>query len=297
MMYNSAMNECKLSVAKLATLGLCAAVAVANPVPADNSAPSFKHNDFSCKSASHPDPVILLHGLGATYYEDINFLENYLQTKGFCTFSITYGAYDGFPLVGGLKPIAESSAQIAAFINEVKEKTGASKVNLVGHSEGAFQTLYTAKFGGVASSIDTITAIAPPTHGTSFANLVKLGTLLLGGRDNLDNIIKKVGCGACDDLVTDGGAIKKLNDGKPIAQPGNTVTIIASRYDELVTPTKTSFVGEDGVNNIYVQDYCPLDPVGHIGEAYDTNVWNLVLNSLEKQTGRKFACLAGSPGR
>ena len=297
MMYHSTMNKSKLSFAQLATLGLCAAGAVANPVPADNSAPSLKHNDFSCKSSSHPDPVILLHGLGATYYEDINALEGYLQTKGFCTFSITYGAYDGFPLVGGLKPIAESSAQIAAFVNEVKEKTGASKVNLVGHSEGAFQTLYTAKCGGVASSIDTITAIAPPTHGTTFANLVKLGSLLVGGRDNLDAIIKKLGCGACDDLVTDGGAVKKLNDGSPIAQPGNTVTIITSRYDELVTPTSTSFVNEDGVNNIYVQDYCQYDPVGHIGEAYDTNVWNLVLNSLEKQTGRKFVCLAGSPGR
>ena len=39
--------------------------------------------------------------------------------------------------------------------------------------------------------------------------------------------------------------------------------MITSRADELVTPTGTSFVREPGVVNQYVQDFCPLDPVGH----------------------------------
>jgi hypothetical protein len=34
--------------------------------------------------------LILLRGLRATYYEDINALEAYLQIQGFCTFSVTY---------------------------------------------------------------------------------------------------------------------------------------------------------------------------------------------------------------
>jgi pimeloyl-ACP methyl ester carboxylesterase len=248
----------------------------------------------ACES-SH-NPVIFLHGLGATYYEDLNFLETWLKTKRFCTYSLTYGAYDGFPLVGGLKPIAESSAQIAAFIRQVQQESGSTKVDLVGHSEGAFQALYTPKFGGVSQLVDTIVAIAPPTHGTSFGGLYKIAQLL-GIQNGVKDVMDTFGCKACSDLVTGGAAIQKLNDGQPIVQPGTTVTIIASRYDELVTPTKTSFIDEPGVNNIYVQDYCPLDPVGHIGEAYDLNVWNLVLNSLEKRVGRKFFCLAGSPGK
>lgn len=273
------------------TLPISALAATASAIPTNRG---ISHNDFSCKSTHNP--VVLLHGLGATFYEDINFLEVFLKTKGFCTFSITYGDYDGFPLVGGLKAIAESSQEVAAFVKEVQQKTGSSKVDLVGHSEGAFQSLYTPKFGGISGIIDNIVAIAPPTHGTNFAGLYKLAQTL--GIDNgVNDILKKFGCKACADLVTGGAAIQKLNDGSPIVQEGTTVTVIASRFDELVTPTKTSFIDEKGVNNIYVQDYCPLDPVGHIGEAYDLNVWNLVLNSLEKKVGRKFFCLIGSPGK
>lgn len=258
-----------------------------------------KHNDFSCKpGADHPNPVVLLHGLGATYYEDLNFLETFLQSKGFCTFSLTYGAYDGFPFAGGLKPIDESSLQIADLINEVHAKTGANKIDIVGHSEGGFQSLYVPKFReGIASLVEHIVAIAPPTHGTTFANLLKLVPLFgKEAREKLGEILEKVGCAPCNEISTDGPSIAKLNHG-PIVQPGNKVTVIISKYDELVTPPTTAFIQEDGVNNMYIQDYCPLDPAGHIGEAYDTNVWNLVLNSLENQVGRKFPCFAGPPIR
>ena len=125
-------------------------------------------NDFSCKSDGNP--VLFLHGLGATYYEDINFMQYWLQNQGYCTYAQTYGAYDGFPFVGGLKPINESAPEIADYIKEVIQKTGKSKVDLVGHSEGAFQSLYVPKFEGVSDLIDKIVPIAPPTHATTFAN-------------------------------------------------------------------------------------------------------------------------------
>lgn len=282
-------------------LGLLASISNANPVasPSQEEARDLgdllNHNDFSCRSSSHPNPVVLLHGLGATYYEDLNFLEGYLKTKNYCTFSITYGAYDGFPLVGGLRSIDDSMVQIADFIKQVKQNTGASKVDIVGHSEGGFQSLYVTKYGGVSDFIGNVVAIAPPTHGTSFAGLYKLAQLL--GIDNgVNDILKTFGCVACTEITTGGPLITKLNNG-PITQSGVKYTIIASKYDELVTPTKTAFVNEPGVNNIYVQDYCPLDPVGHIGEAYDLNVWNLVTNSLSNNVGQKFLCLLGSPGK
>ena len=293
------LNQHLSSFAMHFTLATTAAVlaatgALASPT-GNQLARRAGHNDFSCKSSSHPNPVVLLHGLGATYYEDLNFLEAFLQTQGFCTFSLTYGAYDGFPLVGGLKYINESAPQVADFVKEVHTKTGASKVDLVGHSEGAFQTLYNVKYGGIASFVGHAVAIAPPTHGTSFAGLYQIAQTL--GIDNgVDTILDKFGCGACTDLVTGGPAVAKLNEG-PIAQQGVKYTIIASKLDELVTPTTTAFVQEAGVNNIYVQDYCPIDPVGHIGEAYDLNVWHLVLNSLQDQIGNRFLCVLGSPGK
>lgn len=260
---------------------------------------SSLYNDFTCHSLTHVNPVILLHGLGATYYEDINFLEAYLQSLDFCTFSFTYGDYPEFPYVGGLKPIANSSIEIASFISTVHQKTGAEKVDLVGHSEGAFMTLYVPKVeDGINEIVDKIVAIAPPTHGTTFGGLYDLS--YIGGnltRALVGEILDTVGCAACDDLGVGGSAIARLNDGKPILQKGNTATIIISQYDELVTPTQTAFVDEEGVRDMYVQDVCPDDPVGHIGEAYDTNVWNLVVNALEDTYDRWFPCSLGSPGR
>jgi pimeloyl-ACP methyl ester carboxylesterase len=252
-------------------------------------------NDFSCSSPHNP--VVTLHGLGATYYEDINYLGDWLKTEGFCVYRATYGAYPDFPLVGGFLAINESAVEIADFIRNVTASTGASKVDLVGHSEGAFQSLYVPKFEeGIAGLVQRIVAIAPPTHGTNFANLITLAQDL--GIDGLvQDVLDVFGCDACNDLTAGGAAIEQLNDGTPIAQPGNDVTVIISRDDELVTPVTTAVVDETGVRNEYVQDYCPLDPVGHIGEAYDLNVWNLVKNALTDVTAKNFGCVLGSPGK
>ncbi|KAE8371506.1 Alpha/Beta hydrolase protein [Aspergillus bertholletiae] len=263
------------------------------------SAALFGINDFDCQlTDEHPNPVVLLHGLGATYYEDLNFLQYWLQSQGYCTYAQTYGAYEGFSLLGGLRSISDSSAEIAAFVREVVKRTGAKKVDLVGHSEGAFQSLYVPKFQGVSDLLDKIVAIAPPTHGTNFGGLYNLAYLFGNvSREVVGEVLTKFGCPACDELGPDGAAVERLNDGQPIVQPGNSLTVIVSKGDEMVTPHSTSWVQEDGVNNIYVQDFCPLDPVGHIGEAYDLNVWNLVKNALDGTPQRKFFCVIGSPGK
>ncbi|MDG4866009.1 alpha/beta fold hydrolase [Streptomyces sp. T-3] len=253
-------------------------------------------NDFSCKpSPAHPEPVVLLHGTFATWYEDLNFLQADLAARGYCTFALTYGEYPEFPLVGGLKPVAESNVEIKEYVEKVRGATGAAKVAVVGHSEGGLQSLYLAKMQGIQSHIARVVAIAPPTHGTDAAGLVKLGDKLLG-RGTLDKIAATLGFPVLSDEFPGGPAIVALNDG-PVAQPGIAYTIITSRFDEIVTPTETSFVREPGVTNQYVQDFCPLDPVGHIGEAYDLNVWHLVRNALDpKNASRIKICAVGSPG-
>jgi triacylglycerol esterase/lipase EstA (alpha/beta hydrolase family) len=274
----------------LLKIGFAAALAVATPI-----VKRAGHNDFSCRSKANP--VVLLHGLGATYYEDINLLEAYLKTEGFCTFSLTYGEYDAFPLVGGLKPIKESAVEIANFVREVQSKTEAAKVDLVGHSEGAFQTLYVTKFGGVKNITQRVFAIAPPTHGTTFLSLYNVTDISPQlTRPLVDTIAKTVGCAACSNLLPNGDAVAELTDG-PIAQEGVSYTILTSKNDQLVVPTTTSFVYEPGVRNLYVQKYCPQDPVGHIGEAYDPNVMELVRNALKDDLAGPKVCVLGYPGK
>lgn len=283
------------SLARLAVAAVLAATTLAIGGSPASAAPAGRVNDPACAPGeAHPNPVVLLHGLGATHYEDLNVLQGWLAGRGYCTFAETYGAYPGFPLVGGLRPVADSAPDIADYIRQVQEWTGAGHVDVVGHSEGGFQSLYVTKTQGVADLVGAVVAIAPPSHGTSFGGLYTLARTL-GADDGADTALETFGCGACTDLTTGGPAVRTLEDG-PIAQPGVDYTVITSRNDRLVTPTETSFVREPGVVNQYVQDFCPFDPVGHIGEAYDTNVWNMVANGLEGTPDRRFPCSAGLPG-
>lgn len=254
-------------------------------------------NDPTCQPLpAHPNPVVVLHGLGATKDSDLNYLQADLADKGYCTFSDTYGSPEGFPYVGGLRPVADSAQEIRDDIERVLAQTGAEKVDIVGHSEGGFQSLYVTKTQGIADRIGKVVAIAPPTHGTSFAGLYRLAYLFgQAERDLVGSALAGFGCPACSDLGTGGSAVATLEDG-PIAQPGVEYTIITSRNDELVTPTETSFVREPGVENAYVQDTCRFDPVGHIGEAYDLNVWRLVENALDPEHAKRFRCSFGFPG-
>ncbi|MGI8751924.1 MAG: esterase/lipase family protein [Acidimicrobiales bacterium] len=253
-------------------------------------------NDWTCQpSAAHPQPVVVLHGLGATAAEDTGmYLAPLLAATGYCTFTVTYGATSGFgPLVGGVGHVAASGRQIGAFVDHVLASTHATKVDLVGHSEGAFLSLYVPKVTGYAGKVANVVALAPPTHGTTFSNLVTIGDLL-GLRPEVDAVLNGGGCQACDELIVGGSAVTQLDTG-PIAQSGVGYTVLASRSDELVTPTATAFVEEPGVHNAYVQDTCPLDPVGHIGEAYDPDVAQMILNALDPATARPVACSFGAP--
>lgn len=278
----------------LAVLALALLGAVLLPATA-TAAPSSGYNDWTCRpSAAHPRPVVLIHGLGGTAEGNWNYHGPRLADAGYCAFSFTYGQpFDGAP-IGGTRPVAESAKTVGAFIDKVRSSTGAKKVDLVGHSEGGFLSLYVPKrVSGVAKKVDTVVSLAPPSHGTTFGGLVTIGQLL-GGQAFVDLLTKGVQCFACSDLVDGGAAVKELTDG-PIAQKGIDYTIIASRYDALVTPTSTSFVKEPGVRNGYVQDTCPLDPVGHIGIALDSTVTQLITNALDPSTAVKVVCGYGPP--
>ncbi len=262
------------------------------------AAPLTGVNDYGCRSTLHPTPVVVLHGLTANEDLDLNFLRDDLARKGYCTFSLTYGEDAMVPYVGGRAPIAESNLEISAFVKQVLARTGAAKVDIVGHSEGAFMSLYVTKFGDLAGRVGKVVAIAPPTHGTDFLlNIVRLGDATIG-RPFIDAMARGLTFEAVPDLLPGGGAVTRLNTG-PIAQPGVTYTVIQSRFDELVTPVQTAFVREPGVSNLFVQDFCPLDPVGHLNEAYDLNVWTLVHNALDPAHARKLGgltCSFGLPG-
>jgi len=282
----------RAALAFLATAMLATSATAATA--ATQASPSSGFDDWSCKpSAAHPEPLVLLHGLGGNGPGNYSFLGPFLAAKGYCAFSLTYGQASPAIPVGGTVSIAQSSAEIEAFVDQVRASTGAAKVDIVGHSEGGFQSIYGPKVRGYAGKVAKVVALAPPTHGTTFGGLVSVGDYL-GLRPLVDQVLRDFGCPACDQIIVGGSAVQQLTAG-PIAQPGVKYTVIASQFDALVTPHETSFIREPGVNNEFVQDTCPLDPVGHVGLAFDPSVAQLVANALDPAHAQSVICGFGPP--
>jgi pimeloyl-ACP methyl ester carboxylesterase len=251
-------------------------------------------NDFNCKPSFHPNPVVMLHGLSQNRDDDLNSLQKALNERGYCTYSLTYGAYSLASWVGGVKDMTETAVSIADFIREVLEKTGAEKVDVVGHSEGAVQAIYVPMTQeGISSSVDHVVALAPALHGASYFGIADLWYFAGDvSREIIGAVIDTLGCPACEQMVKDGQIYDYFKDVQKIAQDGNKLTIIMSRTDTLVPP-EVSEVHEDGVKLVYVQDTCPNDSVGHFGLSWDKSVWRLITNALEESDDEAFPCEQG----
>src|SRR3954453_15612481 len=99
-----------LALAAAITLSLGAGAARAETVPGANN--------FACHpSAAHPNPVVLLHGLGATAPENWDYISPKLAAAGYCVFALTYGVdprMAAFGNPGGTVKMETSAPQIAA---------------------------------------------------------------------------------------------------------------------------------------------------------------------------------------
>ena len=137
-------------------------------------------NDWSCRpTAAHPHPVVLVHGLFANMTDNWQTMSPLLANNGYCVFALTYGNDAGAsaPLdeVGGLAPMEQSAVELRAFVNRVLAATGARKVDIVGHSEGATMPDYYIEYLGGAAKVARYVGVSGVKHGTT---LHGIGTLV-----------------------------------------------------------------------------------------------------------------------
>jgi pimeloyl-ACP methyl ester carboxylesterase len=254
-------------------------------------------NDFSCRSQVHPNPVILLHGLSSNREVGLNTFAHKLTDEGWCVYSLTYGAHTLIPWIGGVKSMRDDGApEIADFIREVRDKTGAKKVDLVGHSEVGVMALYIPMTqDGIAEMVEHTVALGPAVHGAEYYGFTDL--FYFGGestRELASLALKTLGCAACDDMARGGQVYQDFQAADKIVPEGIQATVIMSTYDTLVAP-EVSRVEEEEVRNVIVQDTCPDDKVGHAGLGWDKSVWSLVVNALTEDYDRPFECDQGLP--
>lgn len=271
----------------LAALLLTAAVAVVPATTAQAAdAPSSGWNDFNCKpSAAHPRPVVLVHGTFANSVDNWLGLAPYLKVRGYCVYSFDYGQLPGVPLFYGLGPVDKSAEQLSAFVDKVLGATGAAETDLVGHSQGGMMPRYYLKFLGGAPKVKALVGIAPSNHGSTLGGLANLLKYFPGAADLLSQATP-----ALADQAAGSPFLTKLNEGGDTV-PGVDYTVIATRYDEVVTPYRSQFLDGPGVHNVLIQDRCALDLSEHAAIGlFDLIAFHEVTNALDPAHATPTTC-------
>ncbi|MET9889766.1 alpha/beta fold hydrolase [Streptomyces sp. NPDC006465] len=271
----------------LAALLLTTAVAVVPAATAQAaSAPSSGWNNYSCKpSATHPRPVVLVHGTFGNSVDNWLALAPYLTSRGYCVFSLDYGQLPGVPFFNGLGPIDKSAAQLQVFVDRVLAATGAAKADLVGHSQGGMMPRYYLKFLGGAAKVNALVGIAPDNHGTTLNGLANLLPYFPGAGDLLSTATPGLA-----DQVAGSAFLTKLNEG------GDTVagvhyTVIATKYDEVATPYNSQYLSGSDVHNVLLQNLCGLDFSEHVAIGlFDRIAYHEVANALDPAHASATTC-------
>lgn len=270
---------------------------VAAQLAAPNTPPPGA-NDWSCKpSDEHPNPVVLTHGLLANQTVNWQTFSPLLHNEGYCVFTLTYGMTAEPPVYqpGGLTPMEPSAKELDAFVDKVLAATGSSKVDILGHSEGTLMPGHYVQFLGGASKVDKYVSLTPLWRGTSplaLASLYNYATAL-GIKPLVDGALDPL-CASCTQFLYGSDFLDKLHRSGTFA-PEVTYTNIATRYDELIVPYTSGLADAPNVNNIVLQDQCPLDLSEHAGVAGDPVAAGHVLNALDPENPRPVPCVPVTP--
>ncbi|GAO10207.1 esterase/lipase family protein [Streptomyces lydicamycinicus] len=270
--------------------------AAADPSPATTPAGSAARtaaasgwNNYSCKpSAAHPRPVVLVHGTLGNSIDNWLGLAPYLVARGYCVFSLDYGQLPGVPFFHGLGPVEASARQLAAYVDRVLAATGTEKVDLVGHSQGGMMSRVYLKFHGGADKVNTLVGLAPDNHGTDLNGLTRLLDHFPGAKDYIGKLTPGLA-----DQIAGSDVLNRLNEGGDTL-PGVHYTVIATKYDEVVTPYRSAFLNGPDVRNVVVQDLCGLDLSEHVAIGLvDRVAFHETANALDPAHATRTTCLPG----
>jgi triacylglycerol esterase/lipase EstA (alpha/beta hydrolase family) len=239
-------------------------------------------------SPSHPYPVVLVHGTAEDEGSNWVSLGPLLANNGYCVYALNYGetSLSLSGRVDALNYIQNSAQELSDFINSVLSKTGASKVDIVGHSQGGMMPNYYLKFLGGASKVNLLIGLAPSNHGTTVDGLTTLleqipGSSLLGG------LLAVIGAPSIPQQLVGSPFETHLFSGGDTV-PGTRYVVIETTHDEIVTPYTNAFLGGPNVTNITIQNQCPADPTEHTGLTEDSPALQNVLNQLSARPDPSF---------
>ncbi len=246
-------------------------------------------DDWSCKpSAAHPNPVVLVHGTFANMNDNWRGAAPLLADNGYCVYAFNYGGVSAGAPIQGVGPIEAGAAKLKSFVDRVLTASGARKVDVVGHSQGGMMPRYYINRLGGAAKVDKLVGLSPSNHGTTLGGLTELAARLRLLRPADSFLV--AACAACVQQQRGSAFLTALNSDGETA-PGVHYTVIATRWDEVITPYTSSFLAPaPNVTGITVQDQCSGDLADHLEIAYDPIALTDVLNALDPAHPRAVPC-------
>ena len=238
--------------------------------------PSGANTDCRPTSA-HPYPVVLSEGTFASMYNSFGAIAPDLVNSGYCVYAFNYGQTIDPSMVNAMGKIPKSAGQLSRFINQVLSETGASKVDIVGWSQGGMMPRYYINDLGGASKVNMLVGFAPSNYGTTIDGMTTLITDF--GLLGVSTALLSVKCEACVQQLQGSSFLKNLNRAPTVASV--KYVVIETEDDEVVTPYDNAFLPvASNVQNILLQSQCPQDGSDHISIPYDSNALADMINAL-----------------
>lgn len=226
-------------------------------------------NRWDCVPAEGKSNVVLVHGTFSSTIYSYGALAPRLANQGYCVYAQDYGSHEPGVLFKATRGVDTSAREVSDFIDEVLQKTGTQKVDLIGHSQGGLLGFYYLKKLGGSKKVKHFVALAPSLRGTQIAKT-----------PNRNDVSY---CLACADQHPQSALIKDLHK-TPVAMNGVKYSIIATQNDLVVVPVDSQFLREPGVQNLLLQDFYPDNRSSHSGMLYNEDSLNMILKTLEGKT-------------
>ncbi|MGZ9826068.1 esterase/lipase family protein [Tsukamurella ocularis] len=247
-------------------------------------------------SAAHPNPVVLVNPTFANQALAYSAGAPYLKNAGYCVYTFNHGnpAYLSETPIQAVDDIRRSAETLRAKVRDVLRQTGATKVDLVGHSQGGgiLPAYYINVLDGT-KYVDKYVGISPSHHGTSLSTVGLLQPVFGPVGPGVMKILEVVAPALTQQAISSDLAAQVY--GKGDTRPGITYTTIVTSFDQVVTPVSRQFLSGDAVTNITLQDGCPTDWSEHLSTAFNRRAWNHVLNALDPKHAKPVRCEAVAP--
>ena len=227
-------------------------------------------------------PVILIHGTWMNAYNTFGYIAPHLAANGFQAYTFNYGQESDSlcgkaPSVRGLADMDLSYEQVKAGIDEVRRVTGAKKVDLIGHSQGAiYPRLYAQDHPG---AVGTIISMGGNHHGATLSGTASVLDKVPAIEKVMEGIL-----GTAPIQQTPGRPMfSRLNDQGEVVVGVNYLNI-CTRFDWAATPWRNGFLDDSvphaRVVNLGIQDQVPGDWSEHVALLYSPNVLFYLMRAL-----------------